>query len=113
MKRFVILMMVVMVFVAMTASPVDAAKKHSKKSKKVGMKVVSKKTKKSKMTIDMKSKVVTIHCPVCGDGTHEDCPYWCGFNNGTEYRHMTDAEIADYEFYESHYQTEDGEWHVR
>ena len=62
----------------------------------------------------VKAKVkADIHCPYCGDGSKTDCPYYCGFNNGTEYRHMTDKEIAEFEWYESHYQTEDGEWHVR
>lgn len=54
-----------------------------------------------------------IHCPMCGDGKDEHCVYWCGFNNGTEYRHMTDEEIADFEFTESHWQDEEGNWHVR
>lgn len=46
-----------------------------------------------------------VNCPCC-HGQDRDCPYWLY----DEWRHMTEEEIADFEFLESHYQDENGEW---
>lgn len=41
-----------------------------------------------------------VKCPACGDGKHIECPYWCGD------RHMTPAEIQDFEIMEMGYSPE-------
>lgn len=82
-KKFVLILTVIAVAFAVTASPAFA------KSKKI--------------------KGHKVKCPYCLDAKHSDCPYWIGNLD----RHMTLDEIDEFLFLESHYQTEDGEWHVR
>lgn len=64
---------------------------------------------KAKHPKTVKAKKV-IECPYCLDGSHKDCPYWLHNGKG---RHMTEAEIEEFLFIESHYQDEDGVWHDR
>ena len=107
MKRFITMMLVVVLVLAMATVPVDAKKKTAKAKASVVKVVKTKSVKKAPKGI----KIKKIECPCCGDGTSHDCVYWCNFN-GVE-RHMTPAEIEDFLFTESYYQTEDGEWHER
>lgn len=46
---------------------------------------------------------IKVNCPNC-NGYDRDCPYWI-YN---ESRHMTEEEIADFEFWEGHYIDEEG-----
>ena len=45
----------------------------------------------------------TINCPCC-DGNNHDCVYWVHNEN----RHMSEEEIADFEYWEGHYIDEEG-----
>lgn len=45
----------------------------------------------------------TINCPCC-DGNNHNCVYWVHNEN----RHMTEEEIADFEYWEGHYIDEEG-----
>ena len=49
------------------------------------------------------NKDIQINCPNC-NGYNRDCPYWIYNEN----RHMTEEEIADFEFWEGHYIDEEG-----
>lgn len=52
-----------------------------------------------------------IACPCC-DGTSHDCPYWY-INKKGKGKHMSEKQIEEFLFIESHYQDENGEWHER
>lgn len=82
-KKFVLILTVIAIAFTITASPVSAKHKPVKGKK--------------------------VKCSYCIDAKHHDCPYWIHNLN----RHMTKAEIEEFEWLESHYQDENGEWHVR
>lgn len=107
MKRVITVMILVAVLVSMGIAPVEAKTKTHKAKAKV-VKVVKQKAVSKKITKGIKVKKVNIHCPVCGDGTDNTCPYWY-IENGHE-QHMTDEQMAEYDFLESHYQDESGNW---
>lgn len=70
------------------------------------------KTPKNKTTKTESQKQVEkptqINCPCC-DGNNNQCVYWIHNEN----RHMTEEEIVDFEYWESHYIDENGNVRVR
>lgn len=48
-----------------------------------------------------------INCPCCGDGQSSECVYYIH----NEEKHMTEAEIKEFNWLEWHYQGEDGNWY--
>lgn len=108
MKRVLAVILMAMVMVTMAAAPAEAKTKHKAKAKAKVVKVVKQKTISKKVKSNAKIARVEIHCPVCGDGTDNKCPYWY-IEDGHE-QHMTDEQMAEYNYLESHYQDENGNW---
>ena len=71
----------------------------AKKTKVVKMHKVSK---------SKKGKKVVYNCPCC-DGNNHNCVYYVHNEN----RHMTEIEIADFEYWEGHYIDENGNVHEK
>ena len=85
-----------------STNSVDAKTKHYNKVKKT--KVV----KMNKVSKNRKSKNVTCNCPCC-NGSNNACVYWVHNEN----RHMTEIEIADFEYWEGHYIDKNGNVHEK
>lgn len=56
--------------------------------------------------IPTEEETTTINCPCC-DGNNNNCVYWVH----NEHRHMTEEEIADFEYWEGHYVDMEGNVH--
>lgn len=54
-------------------------------------------------------KANAIHCPICDEGHDLDCLYAYTTAKGKR-KHMSDRQIKEFLFLESHYQDENGDW---
>lgn len=102
MKNIVIIITCIMIAFVFSTSNIDAKTKHYNKAKKT--KVV----KMHKVSKSKKSKKVVCNCPCC-DGNNYNCVYYVHNEN----RHMTEVEIADFEYWEGHYIDENGNVHEK
>lgn len=102
MKNIIIIITCIMIALVFSTNNVDAKTKHYNKAKKT--KVV----KMNKISKSRKSKNVTCNCPCC-NGSNNTCVYWVHNEN----RHMTEIEIADFEYWEGHYIDENGNVHEK
>ena len=108
MKRIITIMLLVVVLVTMATAPAEAKTKHKAKAKATVTKTIKQKSTSKKIKTGSKIKKVVIHCPCCGDGHDNKCPYW--YREDGHEQHMTDEQIEEYNFTESHYQDESGNW---
>ena len=99
MKNIIIIITCIVIALVFSAGNVDAKTKYNKFSK-------AKKTKVVKISKISKNKRITYYCPCC-DGNNHNCVYWVHNEN----RHMTENEIADFEYWECHYIDEEGNVH--
>ena len=108
MKKVLSIILVVIMLATIAAEPAAAKTKHKHAKAKVTVEKVTKCKAKTTKIKKVKVKAKAIHCPNC-DGKSHDCPYWFIDQSGKG-RHMTDEEIAEFEWLEWHYQDESGEW---
>ena len=102
MKNIIIIIACIVITLVFSTSDVDAKMKHNKVPKTTKTKVV----KMHKAHKSKKGKKFIYICPCC-DGQNHNCVYWIHNKN----RHMTEIEIAEFEYWEGHYIDEDGNVH--
>ena len=102
MKNIIIIITCIMIAFVFSVSNVDAKTKHYNKANKT--KVV----KMNKVSKNKKGKKAIYNCSCC-DGNNHNCVYWVYNEN----RHMTEIEIADFEYWEWHYIDNNGNVHEK